>query len=338
MRGAPAAPLRRSGGDRAPTENAGRPALAGTHTPMASDPVEIPKGVPEDRVDALYGLPLDEFTPSRDALAKELRGEGRREEADWVKALPKPSAPAWVVNQLARTQGQPSKRLLEAGDALREAHERLLAGEGGAEDLRSASEEEDGAVRKLRAAASGLLDSAGNAPSRSTLERAEQTLRAVALDERTRAAFGAGRLIREQAPTGLGPFAPAAGAAQASARRQSANKAKGGRAAAGKARRGAGEGATGQRGKGAAAKGRRAATDDAERRRAAAEKELQRAKDELRDRREAREAAEAEQEQARAEAERAEQRLQQAAKALEQARSREREAEARVAEQERAAG
>ena len=44
----------------------------------ASDPTDIPDGVPEDRVDALYGLRLDEFTSARDALAKELRREGKR--------------------------------------------------------------------------------------------------------------------------------------------------------------------------------------------------------------------------------------------------------------------
>ena len=32
-----------------------------------SDPTDIPGGVPEERVDALYGLPLEEFTKARDA-------------------------------------------------------------------------------------------------------------------------------------------------------------------------------------------------------------------------------------------------------------------------------
>jgi len=66
------------------------------------DPIEIPDRAPEDAVDALYGLPLDEFTPRRDELVKELRGAGKRDEAAWVKALRKPSATAWLVNQLAR--------------------------------------------------------------------------------------------------------------------------------------------------------------------------------------------------------------------------------------------
>jgi hypothetical protein len=41
----------------------------------ASDPTDIPPEVPDERVDALYGLPLDEFTAARDALAKGLSVE-----------------------------------------------------------------------------------------------------------------------------------------------------------------------------------------------------------------------------------------------------------------------
>jgi hypothetical protein len=52
----------------------------------ASDPTDIPPEVPDERVDALYGLPLDEFTAARDALAKDLRKEGERPGAEWVKA------------------------------------------------------------------------------------------------------------------------------------------------------------------------------------------------------------------------------------------------------------
>ena len=63
----------------------------------ASDPTDVPAGVAEERVDALYGLSLDEFTPPA-TLAKELRGARQREGSEWVKGLRKPSAPAWVVN------------------------------------------------------------------------------------------------------------------------------------------------------------------------------------------------------------------------------------------------
>ena len=50
-----------------------------------------------DEADELYGLPLDEFTAARDALAKRLRGEKRREDADAVKALKRPSVAAGAI-------------------------------------------------------------------------------------------------------------------------------------------------------------------------------------------------------------------------------------------------
>ena len=42
---------------------------------------------PDEEVDRLYGLALEEFIPARDALAKELRDTGRRAEATAVKAI-----------------------------------------------------------------------------------------------------------------------------------------------------------------------------------------------------------------------------------------------------------
>ncbi len=140
----------------------------------------------EERVDALYGLPLDGFTPARDALAKELRMEGQREAAEWVKGLRKPSGPAWVVNQLARTQGAEADALQAAGQALREAHERLMAGEGRSDELRNAADRQREAIAGLTDKAHGLLDSGGHSPSPSALEKTQQTLEAVASEENAR--------------------------------------------------------------------------------------------------------------------------------------------------------
>ena len=51
-------------------------------------------------VDALYALPLDEFTKARDALAKSERDPS-------IRKLRKPSAAAWALNQArARAQGR----------------------------------------------------------------------------------------------------------------------------------------------------------------------------------------------------------------------------------------
>src|SRR4051794_37239529 len=129
----------------------------------ANDPTSIPAGVPEDAVDELYGLPLDEFTPRRDELAKELRRGGQRDAAAWVKGLRKPSAAAWIVNQLARTRARARRDLLRAGQELRDAHERVVAGGGDAGELRAAAEAEHAAAGAPPPAAPGFLDREGHA-------------------------------------------------------------------------------------------------------------------------------------------------------------------------------
>jgi hypothetical protein len=191
-----------------------------------SDPIHLPEGVPEEAVDALYGLPLDEFTARRDDLAKELRSAGRRDGAAWVKALRKPSAAAWLVNQLARTQKKDARRVLDSGEALRSAQDRALAGEGSREELARAAEEHADAMRALAAKAPGLLDRRGGSPSEATLERAAETLRAIALDDEARASFASGRLTRERRAAGLG-FVPSAEGAPAEAQPKQRDGARG---------------------------------------------------------------------------------------------------------------
>jgi hypothetical protein len=169
-----------------------------------SDPLALPQGVPEGAVDELYGLPLEEFTPRRDELAKQLRATGKREEAAWVKALRKPSAAAWLVNQLVRTQKSDTRLMLERGDALRLTQERALARRASREELAGATREYAEAMGALLAKAPGFLDRRGATPSEITLERAAETLRAIFLDDVARAATAAGRFTREQRAAGLG--------------------------------------------------------------------------------------------------------------------------------------
>ena len=51
-----------------------------------------------EELDRLYELPPGEFTAARDEAAKRLRAEGRRELADEVKRLRKPTLPVWLAN------------------------------------------------------------------------------------------------------------------------------------------------------------------------------------------------------------------------------------------------
>jgi hypothetical protein len=167
-------------------------------------------------VDDLYGLPLDEFVPARNALTRELRNAGRREEAAEVAALRKPSVAAWAVNQLVRTQRRAVGELFEAGDALRAAHENVLAGRGDPGELRAAVERERAAVDGLTGAARGLLTSQGHELSQTIIDRVADTLNAAALDDDARARVKDGRRERELRHVGLG--VAAAGAVPAPAR------------------------------------------------------------------------------------------------------------------------
>lgn len=152
----------------------------------------------------LYGVPLEQFTEQRNALAKALRREGRRDEATAVSKLRKPSAAAWAVNQLVRTQSREVDRLFGTGDELQKAQADLLAGSTEPGELRRAVDAERAAVDRLTEKARGLLSSDGHELTSATLERVSETLHAAALDEDARASVRDGRLERELRHVGLG--------------------------------------------------------------------------------------------------------------------------------------
>jgi hypothetical protein len=176
-------------------------------------------------VDDLYGLPLDRFTPERNALARELRNGGARERGAEVAALRKPSVAAWAVNQLVRTQKRAIGELIEAGDGLRHAQDEVLAGRADGSSLRAAVERERQAVEALIGSAGGLLTSDGNDLSPTILDRVADTLHAAALDDDARAQVSEGRLERELRHVGLGVAAALPAPAKRAASRGRATEA-----------------------------------------------------------------------------------------------------------------
>jgi hypothetical protein len=163
--------------------------------------------------DELYGLPLEEFVPRRDALARELRDAGERDDADRVRRLVKPSAPAWTVNRLARERPDELQELIEAGDELRRVQEWLLRREADPTDLRAAVERERAAVADLVHAGADVLTRAGRPARGDVLERIGETLHAAAADPEVRADVEGGRLVRDRAAVGLGVSGAAVGPA-----------------------------------------------------------------------------------------------------------------------------
>jgi hypothetical protein len=152
----------------------------------------------------LYGLPLERFTEERNALARRLRQAGRRDQAAEVSKLRKPSAAAWAVNQLVRTQPRDLKALFKSGDSLRKTQAGVLAGRSEPPALRTAVEAERAAVAELLSRAQGLPSSEGQELSPAGLERVAETLHAAALDEEARALVKDGCLTRELRHVGLG--------------------------------------------------------------------------------------------------------------------------------------
>jgi hypothetical protein len=153
-------------------------------------------------LEELYGAPLDEFVARRDALARALGKEGRRDEAEEVKGLRKPSVAAWAVNTLARRERPRVDELLEAGERLRKAHAKLLAG-GDPAAVQHAAAEERAAVERLVAAAGGVLADAGRPATEATLDRIRDTLHAAASDERVRELVRHGRVVADEEATGF---------------------------------------------------------------------------------------------------------------------------------------
>jgi hypothetical protein len=155
-------------------------------------------------VDHLYSLPLEEFTPARDAAAKEIRKAGDRETAAVVAKLPKPTPAAWTANQVAREQPELIESMLAAGEELREAQEQLVGGGDRSAFQRAAAKERE-LVAKLARDAASLAAEAGVGSSQGLEEKLISTLHAAALDEETAAELGAGRVLRErQAVAGFG--------------------------------------------------------------------------------------------------------------------------------------
>src|SRR5215472_17210889 len=82
----------------------------------------------EDDIDALFALPLAEFTAARNALAGRLKQTGRGGDAERVKAMVKPSISAWAVNQLYWRHHASFDRLIATGQQFRQVHESQVAG------------------------------------------------------------------------------------------------------------------------------------------------------------------------------------------------------------------
>jgi hypothetical protein len=152
-----------------------------------------------DVADELYGLTPAQFTAARDERAREVRAAGNRDAAAAIKKLARPTASAWLVNQLSRRAPEQMTRLYQVGEALAEA-QRTLAGER----LRELSGERRQAIGDLIPAAGELAEELGQPASTAVLSEVRSTLEAVLADSGARSAVQSGRLTKALSYAGIG--------------------------------------------------------------------------------------------------------------------------------------
>jgi hypothetical protein len=162
-----------------------------------------PRDALVDVADELYGLAPEEFTAARNARAKAAQSDGDRDLAEAIRGLPKPTAAAWLANQLVRREPDALGPLLELGTALRAATATL----DGAE-MRRLSREQPKVVAGLVRQATAIAKESGKPVSPGTAHDLEDTLRAAVADEGAADELMSGRLANALQHNGFGLIAP----------------------------------------------------------------------------------------------------------------------------------
>ena len=144
-------------------------------------------------IDRLYQLPLGDFTGARNALAKAAGQSGAG-----IKALEKPAAAAWAVNQLYWKQRRTYDKLIRASDRIRAGHAHVLKGKK--IDLRALETLHGAAVKDAAEHVRAMLNSAGDPATSGTMKSVVDTLQALP------GGGAPGRLTKPLAPIGFGAF------------------------------------------------------------------------------------------------------------------------------------
>jgi len=149
----------------------------------------------EGAIDRLYALPLDEFVAARNELAKQSPGD----DGKTIRALSKPNAVAWALNQLYWSARPVFDRLVAAAAKLREAQASGLLGKQA--DLRGADAAHREALLAAVREAARILKRAGHDAGPDALRLLTAALEALPWEDRP------GRLARPPGPAGFAAFA-----------------------------------------------------------------------------------------------------------------------------------
>ncbi|MFI6284686.1 hypothetical protein ACIBCM_08015 [Streptomyces sp. NPDC051018] len=139
----------------------------------------------------LYALRPAEFTSARDAYAAEARSAGDRAAARGIAELRRPTLAAWASNLLVCDDRAEADRFLRLGQALREAHRALDAGQ-----LRELSRRRQSVIAALARRAQELAARAGQPVGESVRHEVEQILHSVLADPDAAARWATGRLVK----------------------------------------------------------------------------------------------------------------------------------------------
>ncbi len=124
----------------------------------------------DQEIDQLYQLAPDAFTAARNELVKLLPAKDKPA----VKALQKPTVPAWAVNQLYWQRRSAFKALVDAAERLRTAHAQQLAGRH--PDIAGAEREHRDALKAAADEIREILKDAGEPASPQTMNAVTETL------------------------------------------------------------------------------------------------------------------------------------------------------------------
>ncbi|MEE6138123.1 hypothetical protein SKC41_17550 [Mycobacterium sp. 050128] len=154
----------------------------------------------DDELDTLYSGQPSTFTAQRTELSAAARRRGDEAAAQRISASRKPTTAAWVVNQLAISDKDVTRRLADLGDRLRAAH---AAMDG--HRIRELSGEQHRLIQDLVRVA---FDMAGISASAAVREDVTSTLQAAIADPEVRGRLG--RLDRPEQWSGFGAYGDAA--------------------------------------------------------------------------------------------------------------------------------
>ena len=172
-----------------------------------ADAAELPR-----EGERLLAAAPEDFVAERARVARELREEGRADEARLVAELRKPPLVVLAVNRAARDRPQAARDAADAAERVRAAQ---LSGD--AEGYRKARDDLDRASGLLAEVATARL-SRGKAVGEAMRRRVADLLRAAAADDGARDALVRGALTEELEAPGFAPFEGASFAAPASRR------------------------------------------------------------------------------------------------------------------------